>query len=140
MNTITDRQKGSSPMWIFTRDGYYSAVHKDCKGDEVLVRSRQRGDLLALGKKLGVDLRIKQTVLSDYRYRAVMKKADWAKYLAETALELDYDNFKNTVPKTDFKRHSAYLRCWEALCSWQESSRSRTQTGSLVIDSRKHRS
>jgi hypothetical protein len=114
-------------MWIFTRDGFYSAVHKDSKEDEFLVRSRQRADPIVLGKKLGLKIKIKETALNDYRYRAVMKKTDWAKYLAEAALELDYDNFKNTVPRDDFMRHSAYLRWWEALCDWQESSRSRAR-------------
>jgi hypothetical protein len=114
-----------TPMWIFTRDGFYSAVHKDCKEDEVLVRSRQKADLLALGKKIGLKLKIARTALSDYRYRTVVKKDDWAKYLSEAALELDYNNFKNKVPRTEFKRHSACLRCWEALC--EESSLSRVR-------------
>ena len=26
-------------MWIFTKDGFYSAVQKDCKGDDFLIRS-----------------------------------------------------------------------------------------------------
>ena len=112
-------------MWIFTKDGYFSAVQKDCKADEILIRSRQKSDLIMLGKKLGIKLRIIETPLSDYRYRAVMKRSDWARYLAEAALELDYDNFKDTVPKRDFLRHKAFLRCWEALLDWQESSRTR---------------
>jgi hypothetical protein len=105
-------------------DGWlFSVVKKDCKLDEILVRSRQKSDLVALGKKIGIKLRIRETPLGDYRYRAVLKKADWARYLTEVALELDYDNFKNTVPKKDRRRHKAYLRCWETLLSWQEGSR-----------------
>jgi hypothetical protein len=110
-------------MWIFTKDGYFSAVQKDCNADEVLVRSRQKSDLVSLGKKIGIKLRLRETPLSDYRYRTVLKKADWGRYLAEAALNLDYDNFKDTVPKSDFRRHGAYLQCWEALLQWQESSR-----------------
>ena len=109
-------------MWIFTRDGYFSGVQKDCGADEVLVRSRQRCDLVRLGEKLGLKLRIRETPLSDYRYRAVLKKADWGRYLSDSALNLDYDNFKNTVPKQDHRRHNAYMRCWEALLAWQEGS------------------
>lgn len=110
-------------MWIFTRDGFYSAVKKECAIDEILVRARQRMDLVGLGRKIGQKLRIEETPLSDYRFRTVVKKADWAKYLAEAALELDYGNFKNTVPKGDFRRHNAYVRCWEALCDWQVETR-----------------
>ena len=61
-------------MWIFTREGYFSTVQKDCGADEVLVRSRQRCDLVRLGEKLGLKLQIKKTLLSDYRYRAVREK------------------------------------------------------------------
>ena len=78
-----------------------------------------------LGKKLGIKLRIIETPPSDYRFRTVLKKSDWARYLAEAALELDYDNFKDTVPKRDLLRQEAYLRCWEALLDWQECSRTR---------------
>jgi hypothetical protein len=52
-----------------------------------------------------------------------MKKSDWAKYLSEAALNIDYPNFKDSIPKRDQRRLSAYLRVWKALLGWQESSR-----------------
>jgi hypothetical protein len=110
-------------MWLFTRQGFFSAVQKGCGQDELLVRSRQKADLIALGKKLGIKIQLQEGAGTDYRYRAVLKKADWVRYLSESALELDYPNFKNTFSKSDFTRHQAYLRCWETLFEWQESSR-----------------
>ncbi|MCL5406613.1 MAG: hypothetical protein M1398_07840 [Deltaproteobacteria bacterium] len=41
-------------MWVFTRQGFYSVVQKSCDEDEVLVRSTQKSDLVALEKKLGI--------------------------------------------------------------------------------------
>jgi len=35
-------------MWLFTTDGFYSVVKKDCLPDEVLVRTRQKIDLVRL--------------------------------------------------------------------------------------------
>jgi len=112
-------------MWIFTKHGFYSVVKKGCADDELLVRSRQKADLINLGKKLGIKIQIRDGAGSDYRYRSVLKKVDLAKYLAETVSELDYSNFKDTVPKRDFLRQEAYLRCWEALLDWQQSSQNR---------------
>jgi hypothetical protein len=110
-------------MWVFTKDGFYSVVQKDCRPDEVLVRSRQRADLVKLSMKLGLKVKIREQAGTDYRYRTVIKKTDWARYAAEAALDINYPNFKDRVPKRDFRRHDAYLRCWEALFEWQESSR-----------------
>lgn len=110
-------------MWVFTKEGFFSVVQKDCEADEVLVRSRQKRDLIGLAEKIGVKVKLLEGVGTDYRYRAVVKKKDWAKYLSDSALDLDYDNFKNTVSNRDHRRHSAYLRVWEALLAWQESTR-----------------
>lgn len=112
-------------MWVFTVEGFYSVVKKDCAEDEVLVRSRQRADLVRLGEKLSLKVQIQEKAGTDYRFRTVLKKEQWAEYLADAALSLDYPNFKATVPKQDFRRHEAYLRCWEALFEWQEGSRKR---------------
>jgi|WetSurMetagenome_2_1015567.scaffolds.fasta_scaffold688626_2 hypothetical protein len=102
-------------MWIFTEIGYFSVVKKSCQDDEVIVRARVREDL--------VRLKIRADSGTDYRFRAVIKKAHLAEYLQQAVLTLNYDNFKDTVPHKDSARKSAYLRCWEALCAWQERIR-----------------
>jgi hypothetical protein len=33
-------------MWLFTTEGFYRVVKKDCLPDEVLVRTRQKLDLV----------------------------------------------------------------------------------------------
>lgn len=108
-------------MWCFTTDGFFSVVRKDCEADELLVRTRQKSDLINLGKKLGIEVKVQENAGSDYRFRAVMKKTDWTKYLADMALELDYPNFKATIAKQDSRRHDAYLRFWRTLFDWHES-------------------
>lgn len=39
--------------------------------------------------------------------------------MANTAMELSYDNFKATIPDKDDLRHEAYLRCWKIMYDWQ---------------------
>jgi hypothetical protein len=70
-------------MWVFTRDGFFSVVKKECKADEVMVRARQKSDLLGLGKKLNLTLCIQTDAGTDYAFRAVLKQSDWAGYLAD---------------------------------------------------------
>jgi hypothetical protein len=110
-------------MWIFTEIGYFSVVKKSSSGDEVIVRARVREDLVRLGKSINVKLKIRADSGTDYRFRAGIKKAHLAEYLQQAVLTLNYDNFKDTIPHKDSARRNAYLRCWEALCTWQERIR-----------------
>lgn len=42
-----------------------------------------------------------------------------AKYIAHAAMDIDYDNFKDTIPNKERLRHDAYSNCWEAMWQWQ---------------------
>jgi hypothetical protein len=107
-------------MWLFSKTGFYSVVKKDCKPDEVLVRTRQKIDLVRLLNYLGIRRKIKTNFQSDYRFRAVIPERAWLRYLIHAALSIDYGNFKETVPVKDWQRHTAYLKVWEILRNWQE--------------------
>jgi len=37
--------------------------------------------------------------------------------------ELDYGNFKATIPRSDWLRHDAYYKCWKAMWAWQGGMR-----------------
>jgi hypothetical protein len=110
-------------MWLFTRDGFYSAVHDDyCSPGELMIRSRVIEDLEKLLEKLKIDdadiLVIKN---ADYRYRVKLTPAQWASYVAEEAAHIDYANFNNSVAADDPDRSSAYMKCWEAMYLFQEA-------------------
>jgi hypothetical protein len=65
-------------------------------------------------------LRSPQVEQADYRFRLKLPKDLWLMYLAKKGADIDYPNFKNTVPLKDRARHEAYMECWAALRRWQD--------------------
>jgi len=54
-------------------------------------------------------------VSADYPYRVFMNKAEWGRYLADQAMDIDYTNFKNRIGQIDATRANVYLKAWSAL-------------------------
>jgi phage tail tube protein FII len=103
-------------MWLITTTGFYSIVQKP--GEKGLtIRSRVRKDLEALRDKYLPDLgEIVRNEKTDYRYRAKVSHADLAKAASQMVLDIDYDNFKNTVAKVQgHDRSHIYSNVWEDL-------------------------
>ena len=107
-------------MWIMTTDGFYSVVKKPGQEKEVTVRSRVKTDLEKLLNKLNSEISIQEGVGTDYPFRVVMSLTDWANYVQKAAMDIEYDNFKNTLDYSDHHRHEAYFNCWSALTSLEE--------------------
>jgi hypothetical protein len=98
-------------MWLYTKLGFFSIVHKPpCKKDELLVRTRCREDLEALSRKLSQSSDLKGEIIeskdSDYAYRMVVPRSILAPFMASLIDELDYGNFKATLPH--IKRNSKW--------------------------------
>jgi hypothetical protein len=110
-------------MWIMTVNGFYSVVKKPGQEKEVTVRSRVKTDLEKLLNKLNSEKTIQERVGTDYPFRVVMSLTDWADYLQKTAMDIEYDNFKNTLDSSDHNRHEAYFKCWSALSLLEEKNR-----------------
>lgn len=111
-------------MWVFTRDGFFAASwDKDCKGDEVMIRARCREDLCRLSKRLKGfcdPAEISEDAHQDYRYRLRVQKFEWAEYLSQVSLVIDYTNIKETLASLDDPlRQEAYYEVWQALYRWQ---------------------
>ena len=83
-------------MWVFTVDGFFSAVSHIDKPDCVMVRARSKADIIRLGKVIQVK-RGKRTPKADYPYRLICLKTTWSAYLAKCSLEIDYPNFKTEM-------------------------------------------
>ena len=111
-------------MWLFTTDGFYSAVNDDyCNKGEIMVRARVIDDLERLLGKLDINADILVIRNADYRYRVKLTYQQWADYVASEAASIDYPNFKNAIiTKDEYDRASAYMKCWEAMYQFQEAN------------------
>lgn len=125
-------------MWVFTKDGFFSAVEH--RGDKrmVCVRARVRQDLVNLREKLPGASKIVTTPDADYAFRVVVEKSRWAGYVAASARDIDYDNFKNATTRECPSRSRAYHAVWAAMERLQEAllpvtvARKRSSSGGLL--------
>lgn len=98
-------------MWIFTVDGFFSAV--EAKGGGLMIRARFREDLEHLIKRGMADKIVDTTATADYPYRVFVTKKAWAKYVADSAMAIDYPNFKDkALAKASWDRSERYHRVW----------------------------
>ncbi len=103
-------------MWIFMNDAFFSIVQNREDSKQVLVRSRVKQDLLnAFGNKHEVI----EMEDSDYRFRMFLDKDYVANAIKCHVQSIDYDNFKNSIPKEDHERKSYYLWVWQVMYDWQ---------------------
>ncbi len=79
-------------MWVFTTSGFVSAVYKD---GALQVRARDRRSLIPLAKQTGAE--IIATPLADYPYRIAITNEQFAGWVNQQALSIDYKNFKSEV-------------------------------------------
>lgn len=79
-------------MWIFTTEGFISAVYKQ---NAVQIRARDKQSLLDLSHHAHTG--ILHTPLGDYPYRLTTTHSLFASWLTKQAKSLDYGNFKSEV-------------------------------------------
>lgn len=103
-------------MWIFTSTGFLSIVSKDCSPDELLVRARREGDI----EKVFPDAKVEKTVGVDYLYRARMDRGVVAQAIGGLLYDLDYSNFKDSIPYADKELKSACTKVWSIMASTQK--------------------
>lgn len=109
-------------MWLFCRDGFFSAVQDRDDPARLLVRARVRVDLERALARLpaGSHTPLVHTPNTDYAYRAFVDRAVWAEYVADVATEVDYPNFKGAVlGRYDFARTRAYHAVWGCMVGLQ---------------------
>jgi hypothetical protein len=95
-------------MWVFTRYGFVSAAcAKEIDGtadpNTIMLRARVQKHLENLKKRFAdTELgkaEILNTAGTDYRYRVILPKKEWAAILSELAMEQTWSNFKNESGK-----------------------------------------
>lgn len=112
-------------MWIFTNKSFLSVVeHYDQKKykDVMVVRARRSNDL----KAAFPHAEIIETFDSDYRFRVFVTRRTVQRFLNDAVDDIDYDNFKDSIAPEENERHSAYLKVWMAMNSFQDNPKKRT--------------
>lgn len=85
-------------MWIFTQDGFISAVDNGHVKDKLAVRARDKASLELLAALTGQE--INHSHNTDYPYRVYVSREDFSNFLLSHVDSLDYRNFKNRVYET----------------------------------------
>ena len=98
-------------MWVFLNNSFLSIVENRNNKEELLVRSRVRGDI----DKIFPDSNIFEMENSDYKYRSYIKKIEVSEKIREIVTNINYDNFRNSISKSEDQRHSSYLNVWNEM-------------------------
>jgi hypothetical protein len=107
-------------MWLFTTDGFFSAVAHRTDAGTVIVRSRVANDARRLVEAAGAGDVI-ETSDSDYRFRVHLPRQTWATYVAAAAAAIDYHNFKDAVAaRAGADRAHTYGQVWSVMQGLQQ--------------------
>ena len=121
-------------MWLFTPDGFFSAVqHKD-DPNRIMIRTRSRihaqhlVDACPEGSKPPL---VETPPPADYRYRVTVSREMWIYLVGKFAADISYVNYKNEASK---RKHpsgfmSALHSIWSKLLGFQDSMHADSKKG-----------
>src|SRR3954470_8502916 len=99
-------------MWLVLNDAFLSIVAVPKDAGLLSVRARARDDI----KRVFPRARVHATPHRDYPFRAFVTRGVVAKAVAARVSEIEYGNFKDSVPQA--ARHDAYLDVWRVMQDW----------------------
>lgn len=102
-------------MWIFMNDSMLSVVENYDDPNTLMVRSRAKGDIEAVFP----DADVITNAGTDYSFRAFIPRSHVATVIANRINNIDYGNFKDSIPKHDAHRHEAYFNVWAEMYTFQ---------------------
>ncbi|MEW6237635.1 MAG: hypothetical protein AB1656_19805 [Candidatus Omnitrophota bacterium] len=103
-------------MWLFTSRSFVSiVVDKDNPGRR-LVRARCKGDI----EELFPDADVFEDQTADYRYRTSVSTDELIEKLTEYIEDMDYANFKNSIPPNKKKYRNACIGVWSLMLGLQK--------------------
>jgi hypothetical protein len=82
-------------MWVFSQDGFISAVDNGVKPGYLAVRARDRQSLVPLSEM--AEAEIEFTPNRDYQYRVYVTRAMFQDFMNLSIETLDYGNFKDRL-------------------------------------------
>lgn len=97
-------------MWIATSVGFISIVADRNRPDYLLIRARTKQDLL----EVFPGCKPIETPEADYRFRISKTRIECAEIMFNQIHDIEYDNFKDSVPKPMRSLSSFYHRVWNA--------------------------
>lgn len=110
-------------MWAMTTEGFYSAVQDRKDPNKLHIRGRVKKDIVDLTEMIN-EAREKQgkpkvtafkPKSSDYQWRVIVDREDFALAMARRVMQIDYTNFKSAVDKRSPKHGKVYHRVWSEL-------------------------
>jgi hypothetical protein len=102
-------------MWIVLNKSFLSIVKNRNDKNTLLVRARVNGDI----NKVFQDADVFEDANADYKYRSYIDRKIVANEISKELMNINYDNFKNSVSKDDYARSNAYMNVWSALNKMQ---------------------
>lgn len=101
-------------MWVFTQDGFISAVDNNQKPGLLTVRSRDRQSLVMLAEI--AETSIEFTPGRDYQYRTFVTREAFTEFMTAQIDTLDYHNFKDRLRTTrGYEYSSAAGQVWTVM-------------------------
>ena len=94
--------------WVFQNNSCLSIVENRNNKDELLVRSRIKGNI----EKFPPDYDVFEMKNSDYNFLSFVKKTYVSSKLKNIVEEINSDNFKNVISPDQHERHHSYLNVW----------------------------
>ena len=107
-------------MWIVLNKSFLSIVKNRNNENQLLIRARVKGDI----EKVFEDADVFENEKADYKYRSYIDREIVANVISNELLNIDYDNFKNSVSKDEFDRAKAYMNVWSSLNKLQNRTQS----------------
>jgi len=91
-------------------------AHRE-KENHLLVRAREKGVI----EEIFPEAKVSKTPNADYLYRAVVDRAKVAGTMEDLFMNMDYDNFKNSIPHSKEPYHEACFSVWSVMNNLQHS-------------------
>src|SRR5882672_12231675 len=112
-------------MWPFTTFGFFSVVQDRQNKSRLVVRARVRLDLERLHQFIPTLSRPVVSETTDYRYRAWVRRDDFAAAMPSLVAQITYPNFKNEVCRQQgVKRMQVYHKVWDVMLQLQMQEQS----------------
>lgn len=99
-------------MWIFTKSSFLSAVEHRDDPSVLMIRARDKQSLQHMSEEF--DTPIVEMAYSDYPYRIVAGKEEFAAWLDGEVHAIDYDNFKDASTRGSVWK-DALMDVWAAM-------------------------
>lgn len=104
-------------MWVFTPEGFVSAVEDRNDPTTIMVRARDKQSLVQVCEVSGLtaQLDIVSYAGTDYPFRVAISRTNWEDFVIDASRRITYPNFKDAAKATRGQAYADVLgRVWAA--------------------------